>query len=65
MPGKQHAFGYTESGDGVFVLNFNPKKVISGLENDKVGPGHYDTVDVIDPKRMRGLKWERSGSAKL
>jgi len=47
------------------VLNFNPKKVISGIGQDRVGPGHYDVPEIIDPKRMRGLKWDRSGSAKL
>lgn len=65
VPGKQQAFGYTESGDGGFVLNFNPKKVISGIGQDMVGPGHYDIPEVIDPNRMRGMKWDRSGSAKL
>ena len=47
------------------MLNFNPKKVISGIGQDMVGPGHYDIPEVIDPNRMRGMKWDRSGSAKL
>lgn len=58
IPSHDNVFGYEETKTGDLKRQKNPEKVISGIKQDRVGPGHYNLPDSLNRKGT--VKWKKN-----
>ena len=58
IPSHDNVFGYEETKSGELKRQKNPEKVITGLKQDKVGPGQYNLPGTIASSNKGAVKWK-------
>lgn len=50
IPSNVHSYGYNETDSNQLELNEPPVEIYKGDRQDRVGPGHYNDVNLQRPK---------------
>lgn len=58
IPSHDNVFGYEETKSGELKRQKNPEKVITGLKDDRVGPGQYNLPGSLANSHKGALKWK-------
>lgn len=59
IPSHDNVFGYEETKSGDLKRQKNPEKVITGVKEDRVGPGQYNVGGAFNAKGI--VKWKKQG----
>ena len=62
IPSHDNVFGYEETKSGDLKKQKNPEKVITGVKEDRVGPGQYNLPDSLNNRGV--VKWRKQNRKK-
>jgi hypothetical protein len=62
IPSHDFIFGYEDTKAGNLKRQKNPEKIITGINNDRVGPGQYTIPDSFTKLNKGAVKWKNSKS---
>jgi len=60
IPSHESVFGYEETKSGILKKQKNPEKVITGIKEDRVGPGQYELPNSIAGSKKGTIQWKKT-----
>lgn len=60
IPSHDNVFGYEETKAGDLKKQKNPEKIITGVKEDRVGPGQYNIPEAIGKTKKGVVKWKKA-----
>lgn len=65
IPSHEFIFGYEDTKAGDLKIQKNPEKVITGVKEDRVGPGQYNLPDSFSKTKKGVVKWKNTKSKRF